>query len=134
MSVAVVWEDEQKSVVRYVFVDPWAWDQFYAGWDQVKAVLDASPHKISAILDLTEMRAIPPNSLMHMRALIQQRHPNFSELLIVVGSGKFGATYGALAQQLAAAIRYRLIFTDTLEEARRLLDDWNQQNSKGSPA
>ncbi len=132
MSVTLVWEDERKSIVRYVFVAPWEWDQFYACWDQVKEALDTSPHKISAIIDITEMGTPPPNTLMHMRALIQQRHENFSDRLIIVGAGKIGTIYGALAQQLAAVIRYHLVFVDTLEEARRLLDDWSQQSSKDS--
>ncbi len=136
MSVEVDWANEAHTIAVYTFSDPWTWDEFYRCWERLKAEMDASERKISVIMDLRKARAIPPDIMKHLRAIIRQVHPNFSGGTAYVGIGMFSALYPSLVRQLAPELadRTKAFFVPTLEEARQLLDDWNrQQESKDAP-
>lgn len=97
----------------------------------MKQQLDASDHPIAVIMDLSASGCIPLDSLTHVRALAQQAHPNFAGVMAFVGITSMGTLYKNLASKLAPdlADRYTILFVSTLEEARRVLDDWLASHS-----
>ncbi len=140
MSVTVEWANAQKSIVLYTFKEQWGWDEFYARWDWLKTALDASDHPVSIIMDLRGTRYVPPDSFKHLRAILEQIHPNFSRATAYVGLGALSMMYNTVLRQLNPKLveDYQAFFVPTLEEARVLLDDWNEQlarktHQKGTP-
>lgn len=129
MGVTVEWANAEKTIVLYTFKDPWNWDEFYTCWDWLKAALDASEHKVSILMDLSATRTIPPDSLKHLRAILEQIHPNFSRATAFVGLGALSMVYNTVLRQLNPALldEYKAFFASTLEEAVILLDDWHNQ-------
>src|SRR5664279_4502834 len=77
MGVTVDWANDSKTILCYTFAGSWDWDAFYVCWDWVRDALEVSDHKISVILDFQATRHIPPNSLVHLRSLSQNVHPNY---------------------------------------------------------
>ena len=134
MGVTVDWANDSKTILCYTFAGNWDWDAFYVCWDWVREALEASDHKISVILDFQATRHIPPNSLVHLRSLSQNVHPNYSGATAYVGVGALGALYKMVLEKVNPEVleKFKVFFVPTPEEAIRVLDDWNAQQ-KGSP-
>lgn len=66
MSVEWAWYNEQRTIIRFTFCEPWTLD------DYIKAVTDASQavtereEIVHAIMDLAQIRSIPPNLISGM--------------------------------------------------------------------
>lgn len=129
MALDVNWANDEHTIVIYTFVDPWTWDEFYRCWGWLKAEMDASAQPISIIMDLRASRAIPPDIMEHLKAILVQVHPNFSRATAYVGAGMLKNLYPVMLRQLAPEMvgQVQAFFAPTLEEARQLLDDWSSQ-------
>lgn len=126
MPVTVDFDNDARTIVRYVFESRWTWDDFYVCWDWMNATLDASDHKIAMIVDMRGSSHIPVDALLHARALERQLHPNYAGALACVGMTTLSTLYTNLVSKLAPEIadRHTVYFVSTLEEAHALLDDW----------
>src|SRR3990172_6558845 len=105
MGVTVDWYDETKTIVHYQFKDKWTWDEFYVCWEWVRNAMETSAQKVAVITDLSGSLYIPPNPLLHLRALVQQHHPNYAGVTVYVGAGRLGSIYSIVLEQLDPTLR-----------------------------
>lgn len=134
MGVTVDWYNEAKTILCYTFTGKWEWEEFYIRWEWVKQAMASVDHKVSMMTDMRDSRYIPANSMLHLRAVAQRTNSNYSGMSVYVGTGTLGPSVSAVLFKLHPALRdkYQVFFVSTLEEAERLLDDWQKkQESKG---
>lgn len=124
MGVSVGWYRGRKDVICYTFDGTWDWDEVHARREWVLQQMAESEQKISVIVNLRGTRHVPPNVVMHLRAIARTTPPNHSGKSIFVTPGVIVAIYEKVLRQLSPNLlkRHQLFFVARLEEAEHVLE------------
>lgn len=112
MPVDVQLHESQRYLI-YKMVDPVNMEQLMAAYRQEKIYRDSVEHTVHSIVDMSQMKRIPPNWLL-AKAGPGLTHPRSGEMLFV------GVSVGVkmILQTILKIVRYqRIRFFDTREEA-----------------
>jgi len=131
VNISVVWDNDEKTILRYVYGKNWNWADFHSAAKEAYQMLDAVDHKVNVIMDFQNAQLIPQGAITNVqRAFSTQRHPNINMTVIV------GASANNFLQAIAGIGRtltrsksndWQLSFVATLPEAYALL---NQQHNQ----
>lgn len=118
MPVSVIWDDDEQSIIRYLFVGQWEWRDFRPIIDEAVAMSRSVDHRVDTIADLRESAPLPmQNPFPTLKHLATTTPPNSAKgSLQIIGGGSF-------VQSLGAAVRrvYKegapVYFVNTLEQA-----------------
>lgn len=86
--VTVEWANAEKNVIRWRFVQPWTWEEFYIAQKQVHVMIDSVDGLVDCMFIPGKPLMIPPNPTIHLRKIIAQRHRRLN-LVILVGANRF---------------------------------------------
>jgi hypothetical protein len=86
MNVEVVWDNEEKTIIRYVFEPQWTWDQFYAAREIAREMFAAVPHKVGVIMDTPQDMLIPAKILVRGRKALKDRPEQVAFVTFVIGN------------------------------------------------
>jgi hypothetical protein len=84
MSIEIVWDNPEQTVIRYIFGQKWTWDEFYAARDHAYGLIDAGQQRVAVIFDVPAGMTLPGNMLTNGRNAVAKRHANTSLIVIVV--------------------------------------------------
>ncbi len=124
MPIQAVWDNEEKTVIRYIIDGHWTWDEMNAAVAVSNAWLDEANRKIDFIHDMRSSEGVPPGALTQLKRYIGKEHPNTGRS-VVVGAKKSVAN--SFAKGLLDMVHklykrdWGFVFADSLEEARALL-------------
>jgi hypothetical protein len=125
MGVQVLWDNDEKTIACYEFVDPWTWEEFHQAVTEIHTMVRSVTNKVDYIADMSRSRIAPGNALLHIRHAIQDAPPN-SGLLVVVGGSAFA---GAILKVVSRFTRY-VQAAATLKEAHSIIE--KRQNHRKS--
>jgi hypothetical protein len=119
MNIAVIWDNDEKTIIRYIYEKNWTWADVNTALKDASALLDTVDHKVDIIMDFRQSTMmIPMGALSHAkRALSNPRHDNI-HLTVLVGDAfvlKMADVSLKLSQKLAG--NWELKFASTLDEA-----------------
>lgn len=86
MGIKVIWDNDEKTIVRYNFDSQWTWDDFYMARSEAYDLIDTVNHKIGVIFDAPANMKLPPNMITHSRSAINKTHDNTHVVVAVVSS------------------------------------------------
>ncbi len=124
MGIAVIWDDENSTTIRYEVVGKWTWDDMLNAIAASNAMLEHVERNINFIYDFRASAGVPDGALGQLRRFVGNEHPKTGRQ-VVVGAPK--SAMMMLAQGLISMVKriYRtdwgLQFADSLEQARALL-------------
>jgi hypothetical protein len=128
MGIQVVWDDEQHTVIRYIFDRTWTWEDFFAAKATAFALIEASQRKISVIMDAPGDSVLPRNMLSHFGSAMRKKHPNTAIVVVVIRT-PFIRSMMNLLMHLSPTATNSIRLASTLEEARQLADQRLKQVS-----
>jgi hypothetical protein len=67
MGVEVVWENEEKTVLRFIYLKGWTWDDVYTGGKQAREMMDSASSPVVQIIDFTKGGVMPSGVPVHFR-------------------------------------------------------------------
>jgi hypothetical protein len=120
------WDNDDKTVVRYICGGVWKWNEFHRGVRVSHFAFDQNGHDkpIEAILDLSKSVKMPAGAVGHLRSLNKMDHAKRTGRIVIIGADS------ATQEQLGAKdgvfqTKDQLIrFVATDEEAQQILTDW----------
>ena len=123
MNIEIVWDNEAKSILRYIYGRSWTWTDFNAAAKTAYAMLDTVDHKVSVIMDFQNANIIPQGAITQVqRAFSTPRHKNISTTVIVGSSANtFLQAIAGVGRKLSRANDWQLTFVSTLPEAYEAL-------------
>lgn len=123
MGIQVVWDNDGKTIMRYIYDSSWTWDQLADAIKQAEALYGDSDHKVGVIIDLTNSSMLPKDALSRGRTMADA--PHFEKLTIVVGANAFVRSFKNLFDKLySAKIASREVhFAADLPEARQIITE-----------
>jgi hypothetical protein len=123
MPVHFLWDDPEKTILRYEFIGKWTWEELYetihASWDEVKQL----DYIVDSIGDVSGTDGVPPSVITHVRSLSQNR-PENTDLMVFVGANAYLNAIMQTFSQISQNILRRdinIVMAKTLDEARELV-------------
>lgn len=133
MNIQVVWDNDTKTILRYVYQRDWNWTDFHTAAKEAYAMLDAIDHKANVIMDFQNASLIPKGAITQVqRAFSTPRHANINTTVIVgANANTFLQAIAGVGRKLSrsAANDWQLNFVATLPEAYALLEPKEKSGS-----
>ncbi len=116
MSIQVVWDNEEHSVIRYDYNSGWTWDDFREAGKVTTDMIKTVDHPVHVIASFAD-RAFPPMGALGRFKSAQESLPK-ETVVVVVGGGAF---INALVSTFTGLYRNhvsRLLVAKSLQDAR----------------
>jgi hypothetical protein len=119
MPVRVIWDNEEKNIVRYVFEGKWTLDELYAVMKEEDQMMAAVTHRVDVIVDFQDSGAIPDRLLANFPKIFESSsasHPNVGMTVIIGAAG-----FAEMLANIFSKVFTRMLTAQTLEEARAII-------------
>lgn len=124
MAVKIVWDNDDKTVIRMEYTGRWKWEELYAATTQSHEMMDTVQHKVDFVHEWVRGAHVPANALVHSKNLIEKRHPNVGIVVLVWSNPLLKATWTAFSKVYSTLVKqYTFIFASSIEEARAMLQE-----------
>ena len=132
MNIEVVWDNDQKTILRYIYGKSWTWADFNSAAKLAYDMLDTVDQKVSVIMDFQNANIIPQGAITQVqRAFSTPRHANIGTTLIVGSSANtFLQAIAGVGRKLSRSNDWQLTFVSTLPEAYAQLASKEQAETK----
>lgn len=130
MPVSVEWDNDEQMVLRFTFVTPWTWDQFYEMHNETSILLSNVGYVVDAIVDVTQSHAIPPNALTHFSKIAGKLSPNRG-VIVGIGVDAFMRSMVDMVLSQSPDLKDRLYMVKTWDEVYAIIYDAQQSREAG---
>ncbi len=120
MPIKVIWDNEEKTIVRHIFEGQWTWDEFEICTQESKALMESVDYTVQMILDVQKSPGMPQGFLSHMRTVTQKPHPNAGALALV-GASSFIRAFTNVFLNVTPSNKRSFMMCATVDEAREWL-------------
>ena len=124
MPVDFVWEDDDKTVIRYRALGQWNWNDFHKTVRISTFQLERLDHAIETLFDLTGSSRLPAGAVGHLRTLGKADHERRRPRAIVIGADAALQRQVGAVDGVYAAEDQLLHFVPTEAAAQELLMLW----------
>lgn len=128
MPVQVMWDNDKKTIVRYVFEGKWTWNELYPAYNKAIEMEKSMPHRVHAILDLRKGIGVPANILVHLKDISDKQPANIG-LSIAVTKSPFIHSLYQIAIKFYSKIDYYFRVAETLQSAYEMIAKVDAKNS-----
>lgn len=125
MPVEFRWDNDEKTIMRYVAQGAWNWNEFHKNMRRSTLWFDQVNHPVDVIVDLRGGNRLPAGAIGHLRSIGTKTHGNSTGRAVILGvdadiQRKLGAVNGVYHDH-----ERLLRFADSDEEAYRVIADWS---------
>jgi hypothetical protein len=124
MPIEIVWDNDERSILRYDVSGKWNWDELFQARDKVFAQMDsASAERIDAIINFVGGLSVPNDALGQIQKLREDPHAK-AGLTVMVGTNMFLRTLLSTATKVynaATGHTVEFMYAKSLEEARQFI-------------
>jgi hypothetical protein len=121
MSVTYRWENEGKTVIRFIFDEPWTWSEYY----EMKPISDKAiaevGHKVGAIIEIPRNLHLGADALSHALRIDRSKPANLLLMVVVTQSPLYKAFLG-LAARVFPEFSKGVKWSSSEEAARRIIE------------
>jgi hypothetical protein len=122
MPVNLLWDDPDKSILRFEYQGKWTWEELHNAIVQAADELHETRYRVDTIHDLTDSRGLPPDALARAPSIARQLS-NRNGIVVVIGGAFFNtmlSIFNRVYPQFGSASRYKS--AHTLDEAYDLIE------------
>jgi hypothetical protein len=120
MGIQILWDDAEKTTLRYNFDEQWSWEDFFAAKKEANALIDTVTHRVGVIMSAPSGMKLPANMLTNARNALRTKHPN-TVILVFVLTNPFIRTMIRALKGLPMPVATTIELASTLDEARDLV-------------
>jgi hypothetical protein len=122
MAINVDWDNEEKTIVRFLYSGQWNMSELSAAVQESNKLMDRVNHSVGCIIDIRDSNLIPSGVLSMGRSVVVRKHPNQGNS-IVVGANTFIVAMFDVFRKVyhTKFVEAEYKFVRTLDEARSLL-------------
>lgn len=115
MGIAVVWDDDEKTIIRWDFDEKWTWDEFHEAFRISLEMSENITYRVDVIPNATKSPHMPIGALAEFKRLDSQL-PDIVKLIVVAGTSAFTRSMIELFGKIYRAQSWRT--ASSLDEAR----------------
>lgn len=126
MSISVKWDNDEQTIIQYVFDGRWSWNDLYTALDKVKEMSGSVDHRVDAIINFSNADLIPSGSIFsfdgkkHAQKLARKANEARGTIVIAGANGFIRSLYDTF-RMFDKNISSGVYFTDTVKQARAFL-------------
>jgi|SRR5690606_450614 len=122
------WDNDDKTIMRYVASGAWNWNEFHKNMRRSTLWFDQVSHPVDVIVDLRGGNKLPAGAIGHLRSLGTKIHANSTGRAVILGvdaetQRKLGAVDGVYDDG-----ERQLRFVETDEAAYRAIEGWRMND------
>ena len=122
MGIEIIWDNEEETILRYVFDAYWTWEEFFAAKEKAYNMIDAGGQKVGVIIDTPTNMWLPHKLIVHGRRALQGRHEHTSMVMFVTSSPFVRTMMNAIIT-VSRGLNVQLSITASVDEARALITE-----------
>lgn len=122
-SVEIRWDNQQKTILRYVFIGDWTWDEYLERLNEGRMMMAEIEHPVCVLNDMQKMGKLPPNFASTAKSVISSRPKNTGLAIFLTSNAFFKVMYRVLAQ-LIPNVPTEYILVTNEDEAYCKIDAW----------
>lgn len=126
MSITVVWDNAEKTIVRFDYTPKWTWDEFYIAVQEANTMMDSVDKTCVSIVDMSRTSFLPPGAGIHIRNIIRQSmsHNNSGVVVFLNADTIVKMMIDGLRQNYPDIKDFsNFIYSKNLEDARQLAEE-----------
>jgi hypothetical protein len=121
MGVDLIWDNEERTILRYIFDNRWTWDEIARATLESHTALDAVPHnRVAIIFEAPPDIIVPSDTLVNARRALTSSHRKASPLVFVLVNPLARMIVNTLAH-ISGSVGAQMYVVDSLAEARRVI-------------
>ena len=125
MGIEVSWDNEAKTIVKYVYEGRWTLQDFDNAREQAAKLEETVPHRVDVIVDVRNSSLVPTGTISRGKQVITTTpvsHPS-EAMAIIVGAGPLvRSIYDVVSKVYPEIVRRRgFRFARSMEEAREII-------------
>lgn len=125
MTIHVVWDDAEQSIMRWDFDPEWDWSDFWSAFTESVHMTEDYTRRVDVIPNVTNTKRLPIGALGAFKT-IDTKMPDFTKLVVIAGPDSITRTIIKTFAQINRIDSWRT--ATTVEEARALIIRDRQQN------
>lgn len=118
-----MWDNAEKTIVRFDYSPKWTWDEFYLAVQEANKMMDSVDKTCVSIVDMSRTSFLPPGASIHIRNIIRQSmsHNNSGVVVFLNADTIVKMMIDGLRQNYPDIKDFsNFIYSKNLEEARQL--------------
>ena len=125
--IAVSWDNEEKTIIRWKFEAEWTWADVYHAIEREAELIDSVNQGVDAITDMSQMTRTPTSAFSMVKSAMQSRHERLG-ITVLYGNNM----YTRMMYQMIATVypemleNRRLFMTNTEDEAYEIIAEFGQ--------
>jgi len=116
MSIQILWDDDDKTIMRQVFCGRWTVEEYRHIIEKTEKLLKGLPHTVHIIMDLRQSENTPSNILSTIRFAASKITDNLGTV-VFVGANEFDHTWISMAARIAPRLLNRHHHAPSLGDA-----------------
>lgn len=129
MGVQVMWDNDEKTIVRYIFEEHYSWDEFATTAQQHLEMMTTTDAPIGVILEYPKNMRPPLYALSIGKEYISRRDPRNYLIVVATTSPLLQGLIGLFKRFYPNDGEY-IVIVSSVEEARRLLREHYPHSSR----
>ena len=122
MSIMVVWDNPEKTIMRFIYNGQWSMDNFYQALQESHDLMNTVDHRVGLIIDVQNSKLVPNGVLSHGKNVTLRKHPNQGKNVIVGASGFIRTLFDVYKKVYRSTFEEgAYAFAGSLDEARSML-------------
>jgi hypothetical protein len=88
MTIQVEWDNPQQTVIRYTYIHPWYWEDYYSANCKAHQMFASVNHGVDVLFDFRRSPVIPQGGFGHFRRSLHETRPlNMGRVVMLGASG-----------------------------------------------
>ncbi|MCA9912686.1 MAG: hypothetical protein KC496_05040 [Anaerolineae bacterium] len=120
MPVQVVWDDDEKRILRQIYSGHVTLQDYYAATDQVAEMASQVSHVVHSVMDRSQIISTPNSALPAL--LYANKHlPENIELRLIICPSVYTRMITNIGRRIAPRVIHHIHFAATLAEAHQII-------------
>ncbi len=129
MPIEVSWGNPQKTIIHSAFNQTWTLEDGHNMIDEMYKLTSSVNHRVHVIIDFSNSQSSPAKLLTAGNHIEKRSSPNMGISVIVKANGFLRAMSQLIMKMFVK--NQKLYFVDTLDEARKIIAQYEQVSVKG---
>lgn len=123
MSITVKWDNEDHTIIRWIFDGVWTKQDYYDVYTDLLDILDTTSHKVHIILDMRAGHDLPKGFISTLRTeQFKQSHPNLGTM-VSIGQNPFVRMFVNTFTKIYPPKIQRFYMADSDEQAYAIIKE-----------